>query len=273
MPELPEVETTLKGIEPFIKHQKIRSVTVRHPTLRWPIPTNLEQSIKNQTVSHLSRRGKYLLLHMAKGTLILHLGMSGSLRILAEAQPPKKHDHIDIKFSNGHILRLTDPRRFGAVLWTEDPLDEHVLLKNLGPEPLTSNFTGKYLKKLAEGRKIAVKSFIMDNKIVVGVGNIYATEALFAAKIHPETPAKIISEQAYGILVREIKKVLKAAIKQGGTTLKDFSDSQGKPGYFYLQLKAYGRAKQPCFICKSPLNEIRLGQRSSVYCSKCQPLK
>ena len=270
MPELPEVETTLRGITPYIKNQKIEEVTLRHLQLRWPVNPLIQTALQGHVISTLSRRGKYLLLTTASGTLILHLGMSGSLRIVTANVTPQKHDHVDIAFQNKKILRLTDPRRFGAVLWTTDDPHEHTLLKNLGPEPLSRQFTKHYLWQCAQGRKMPVKAFIMDSSIVVGVGNIYATEALFAAGIHPKTPAGKISRAHYKKCVEAIKKILRAAIKQGGTTLKDFLNSDGKPGYFKFHLKAYGRAGLPCVQCKTTLKEIRLGQRSSVYCPRCQ---
>ncbi|MHB1946548.1 MAG: bifunctional DNA-formamidopyrimidine glycosylase/DNA-(apurinic or apyrimidinic site) lyase [Gammaproteobacteria bacterium] len=270
MPELPEVETTLKGIEPHIIHQKITKVTIRHFGLRWPIEANIEDILTHQLIDHLERRGKYLLFKTSKGTLFLHLGMSGRLRIVTEQTPVQKHDHVDIEFGNHKILRFTDPRRFGAFLWTQEDPAQHALLKHLGPEPLSHDFSGRYLWEKARGRKVAIKAFIMDSKIVVGVGNIYATEALFAAGINPKLAAGKISESRYESLVNEIKKILRSAIKQGGTTLKDFVNSEGKPGYFKFHLKAYGRKGLACVNCGTKLKEIRLGQRSTVYCPACQ---
>lgn len=270
MPELPEVETTLRGIEPHIENQKITHVVVRHHGLRWPIPADIANILKNQTIESLERRGKYLLFKTRKGTIILHLGMSGSLRILTQDTPAQKHDHLDLVFANHKTLRLTDPRRFGAFLWTEADPSQHELLKHLGPEPLSKNFSAEYLWQRARARKAPIKSFIMDSKIVVGVGNIYATEALFAAGIHPKLAAGKISVSRYSVLVAEIKKILRAAINQGGTTLKDFMNSEGKPGYFKFHLKAYGREGLPCVKCSTKLKEIRLGQRSTVMCPKCQ---
>lgn len=270
MPELPEVETTLRGIKPHIEHQKIEQIVVRHHSLRWPIPQNIEKILKNQSIKNISRRGKYLLLQTEKGTIILHLGMSGRLSILPSNTPSQKHDHLDIQFTNHKMLRLTDPRRFGAFLWTENDPFTHSLLNKLGPEPLSKKFSGTYLWNQSRGRKVAVKSFIMDSKIVVGVGNIYAAEALFASGINPKKAAGKLSQKNYDALAREIKEILSRAIKQGGTTLKDFLKSDGKPGYFIFHLKVYGRAGLPCLNCKTVLKEIRLGQRSTVYCPRCQ---
>ncbi len=270
MPELPEIETVLNGIKPHIIHQQIKEIIIRHPTLRWPVPKNLSEKLVNQKINNIHRRAKYLLIEFEHGTLIIHLGMSGSLRILTHDFPPKKHDHADIKFSNQTILRFNDPRRFGAILWTDEPISSHPLIKNLGPEPLEKSFTGKSLFDKAKSRKISVKNFLMNNAIVVGVGNIYAAEALFMAKIHPETLASKISLKRYQLLAESIKKILREAIKQGGTTLKDFINSDGKPGYFTQFLKVYGRAGLPCVICKTKLKNKKIGQRSTVFCEQCQ---
>jgi formamidopyrimidine-DNA glycosylase len=271
MPELPEVETTLNGIKPFILKKKIKNIVVRHHGLRWPIPTTINQTLSGKIIQNVIRRGKYLLLTTAQGTILLHLGMSGSLRILTEPTPPKKHDHLDMIFAPQTILRFTDPRRFGAFLWTTDDPEQHPLLVHLGPEPLSKTATGQYLWQKAQGRKVPIKSFIMDSKVIVGVGNIYATEALFAAGISPKKPAGNVSLSQYNQLIKAIQKTLKAAIKKGGTTLKDFVNSEGKQGYFSVHLKVYGRKGLPCLTCKTPLKEIRIGQRSTVYCPKCQP--
>lgn len=269
MPELPEVETTLRGIEPHIIQQAVTAVDIRHPRLRWPIPKDL-LNLTGQSLINLSRRNKYLLFTFPTGTMILHLGMSGRLRVLSEPSTPQIHDHVDIHFANHHFLRFTDPRRFGALLWTVDDPLTHPLLANIGPEPLTSAFNAAYLMKRAKGRSIAVKSFIMDGKVVAGVGNIYATEALFAAGIHPERPAGQVSLTEFETLVPIVKRILRAAIKQGGTTLKDFTQSDGSPGYFSIQLNVYGKAGKPCPNCKTALISIRLGQRGTVFCRKCQ---
>lgn len=270
MPELPEVETVKRGVKPHILNEKIASVVIRHPRLRWPIPADLDEKLRNQIVLTVERRAKYLLIGTAKGTLIIHLGMSGSLRIVKADTPPKKHDHVDIQFKNQLSLRLTDPRRFGAVLWTDDDPLTHTLLATLGPEPLSDAFTGLYLWKKAQKRKSTVKTFIMDNHIVVGVGNIYAAEALFEAGISPKKPAGKIPLEKYESLTKAIKNILQSAIKQGGTTLKDFVNSEGKKGYFRIHLKVYGRKNLPCEQCQTTLKEIRLGQRSTVYCPTCQ---
>ena len=272
MPELPEAETTLRGIAPHISGQIITQILIRNRRLRWPIPTQLEKIVTGQTLTRLSRRGKYLILHCEEGSLLLHLGMSGRLRILTTDTPPQKHDHVDIHFANGTILRFTDPRRFGALLWTEEPPDEHSLLAHLGPEPLTPEFNADYLAQKARRREVAIKSFIMDGKIVVGVGNIYATEALFAARIHPEQAAGKVSRAKLLALTAAIKEILACAIQKGGTTLKDFSGSDGSPGYFSIELQVYGKANKPCPRCTVTLKEIRIGQRSSVYCPTCQQL-
>lgn len=270
MPELPEVETTLRGIKPHIHLKKVTQVIVRRPRLRWDIPQNLHEILLGQTLKQLERRSKYLLLHFEKGTLIIHLGMSGRLQILSKFLPPQKHDHVDIYFDNQKYLRFTDPRRFGAILWTNEAHTLHPLLANIGPEPLSNDFNGDYLWKKARGRKISVKAFLMDGKIVAGVGNIYAIEALFLAGIHPHTSAGKISKERYQILVHAIQTVLKNAIKKGGTTLKDFIKPSGSPGYFQIKLNVYGKEGEACPNCRTTLKGIKTGQRSSVFCPNCQ---
>ena len=270
MPELPEVETTRSGIEPHIAQQTVTSVLVRQAKLRWPIPAALAIDLPGQIVQQVRRRGKYLLLKTEIGTLIIHLGMSGSLRILNDNSPPKKHDHVDIQFSSGAILRYTDPRRFGCLLWERGDIWAHPLLAKLGPEPLTAEFETKYLFKLSRRRKAPVKLFIMDSHAVVGVGNIYANEALFMAGINPNRMAGSISKKRYAALVAAIKTVLANAIEVGGTTLRDFTGSSGNPGYFKQSLRVYGRGEMPCNLCGTTLKEIRLGQRTTVFCPKCQ---
>ncbi len=270
MPELPEVETTRRGIEPHIVRQKISDIVVRQKHLRWPIPTTLKSHTVGQVINQVERRGKYLLLHMDNGTIIIHLGMSGSLRITDKNSIPEKHDHFDLVLNNKKILRLRDPRRFGAVLWTSHSVAQHKLIKNLGPEPLNENFNADYLYKLSQNRKVPIKSFIMNSQVVVGVGNIYANEALFMSGINPKRAANRISLQRYQVLVANIKKVLTAAIKQGGTTLRDFVRQDGKPGYFQQTLLVYGKEGKPCSQCGLPIKKITQQQRSSFYCPHCQ---
>ncbi len=270
MPELPEVETTRRGIELHLLNQTVRAVTVRERRLRWPVPDDLERQLSGQTIRAVVRRGKYLLLDAGTGTVLLHLGMSGSLRLLAPDTPWKKHDHAALELSNGLSLRLHDPRRFGALLWLSGPPEHHPLLKQLGPEPLGNAFSGSHLYARSRGRRIAVKQFIMDGRVVVGVGNIYANEALFLAGIAPPRAAGRIGAARYEKLATAIREVLSAAIAQGGTTLRDFVNGIGEPGYFRQQLAVYERVGQPCRVCDTPIIGLRLGQRSSYYCPRCQ---
>ena len=270
MPELPEVETTRRGIDPHIAQQVITDVIVRQPQLRWPIPAALARELPGEKIVAVKRRGKYLLLETRIGTALLHLGMSGSLRIVSSSTHPEKHDHFDFVLKNKKILRYTDPRRFGCLLWHKGNTDEHKLLSKLGPEPLTDDFHNAHLFKLSRNKAAPVKTFIMDSHVVVGVGNIYANEALFMAGIHPKRAAGKISKKRYEKLTDCIKEVLSKAIEVGGTTLRDFTNSSGEPGYFKQSLYVYGRANEPCKNCKTRLKEIRLGQRSTVYCGRCQ---
>ncbi|MCF7200948.1 bifunctional DNA-formamidopyrimidine glycosylase/DNA-(apurinic or apyrimidinic site) lyase [Pseudomonas oligotrophica] len=269
MPELPEVETTRRGIEPHLLGQTIERVLVRDRRLRWPIPEDLDIRLSGQRIEAVERRAKYLLIRVQSGTLIAHLGMSGSLRLVPAELPAAKHEHVDILLGSGQALRYTDPRRFGALLWSELPL-AHPLLASLGPEPLDEDFDGRRLYELARGRSMAVKPFIMDNAVVVGVGNIYASEALFAAGIDPRRPAGAISRARYERLAAEIKRILAMAIERGGTTLRDFVGGDGKPGYFQQELYVYGRGGEFCKQCGATLREVRLGQRASVFCGHCQ---
>jgi len=269
MPELPEVETTRRGIAPHLLGQTIERVVVRDRRLRWPIPEDLDVRLSGQRIEAVERRAKYLLIRVQSGTLIAHLGMSGSLRLVPAELPAAKHEHVDILLGSGQALRYTDPRRFGALLWSQLPL-EHPLLASLGPEPLDEGFDGRRLYELSRGRSMAVKPFIMDNTVVVGVGNIYASEALFAAGIDPRRPAGGISRARYERLAAEIKRILAMAIERGGTTLRDFVGGDGKPGYFQQELFVYGRGGAFCKLCGSTLREVRLGQRASVYCGRCQ---
>jgi len=270
MPELPEVETTCRGIAPHIEGKRIAQVVVRDHRLRWPIPEALPRLLKNRTLLEVSRRGKYIILRFSHGHALVHLGMSGNLRIVEIDTPPAKHDHIDLVFGRSCILRLCDPRRFGAFLWTDEAVSEHKLIAHLGPEPLSDDFTDEVLFKASRKRKVAVKSFVMDSKVVVGVGNIYANEALFMAGIRPTKAAGSLSRAACISLSEHIRTVLAKAIEQGGTTLKDFVGGDGKPGYFKQELKVYGRGGEPCVNCAKPLKEIQLGARATVYCTACQ---
>jgi formamidopyrimidine-DNA glycosylase len=269
MPELPEVETTRRGIAPHISGQRVSRVIVRNPNLRWPVSKRLEKELTGQIIRSVSRRAKYLLLDTDAGTAILHLGMSGSLRIIAPAEPPRKHDHVDICFGD-KALRFTDPRRFGSLHWTRRPAMQHRLIKPLGCEPLDAGFSGDYLYLRSRNRTVAVKQFIMNSHIVVGIGNIYASEALYMAGIHPKRAAGNVSRNKYRLLAEVIQEVLNDAIAQGGTTLRDFVNGNGKPGYFGQHLNVYGKAGAPCISCRVPIREIRQGQRSTFYCPKCQ---
>ncbi len=269
MPELPEVETTRRGIAPHCEGQRISKVTVRNASLRWPVPADLAQRLEGEIIRTVDRRAKYLFLNLDAGTVIVHLGMSGSLRIIADQAPPLTHDHIDVQLHNGVVLRFNDPRRFGCWLWS-DAAEAHPLIANLGPEPLSPEFNGPMLYRLSRGKKTPVKSFVMDNHVVVGVGNIYANEALFKAGIHPRRQAGRISLDRYHLLAEAIRETLSAAILMGGTTLRDFVNSDGKPGYFAQSLLVYGRTGEPCPECQAVLKEIRMNNRSTVYCPRCQ---
>lgn len=270
MPELPEVETSRRGIAPHITGKVFKSVIVRHPQLRWPVPESLTTDLPGQPLLSVERRGKYLLLATARGTLILHLGMSGNLRITTPEQTVRKHDHIDFIFADDTVLRFNDQRRFGATLWTaEDPL-LHPLLATLGPEPLSTAFDASYLRQRAANRAVPIKSLIMDSHVVVGVGNIYASEALFLAGVKPIRPAGELDTPACEALVTAIKTVLQQAIDKGGTTLRDFSNAEGKPGYFKQSLNVYGRGGQACLRCEEPIQQLKIGQRASYYCGTCQ---
>lgn len=272
MPELPEVETTRRGIEPLIVNKTIAKALVHNPSLRWPVSQEITQVLPQQRILSVSRRSKYLLVHCDKGTIIIHLGMTGHLRCAASLSADKrKHDHVELLFTDGSVLRFNDSRRFGAVLWTdnENPL-LHPLLMKLGPEPFSAQFTPEYLYKKSRSRKVAVKPFLMDAHVVVGVGNIYASEALFRARIAPKKAAGQVSQVAYRRLVKSVVDILNEAIAAGGTTIRDFADSEGKPGYFKQELCVYGREGQPCTVCENVIKQIRLGQRATYYCPKCQ---
>lgn len=270
MPELPEVETTRRGIAPHSEGKTVARVMVRDARLRWPVPPALARQLPGQVIEAVERRGKYLLLRSRAGTLILHLGMSGSLRVVPASTRAQKHDHLDIVFDDHTCLRLRDPRRFGAALWTgRDPL-AHPLLRMLGPEPLGDDFDGDYLYQRAQGRRTAVKHFIMDSRVVAGVGNIYANEALFGAGIHPQRAVGGLARKRWGRLAQSIRNVLQQALAQGGTTLRDFRNSDGAPGYFQQQLSVYGRGGLPCIACGRSVRELRQAQRATYYCTHCQ---
>ncbi len=270
MPELPEVETVRCGITPHLIDQKITKVVIRQPRLRWPVPAELAEALSGQVIRRIERRAKYLLLGTDVGTVLLHLGMSGRLRVFPADTPPLKHDHVDLILENGQCLRFNDSRRFGALLWTREPPEQHQLLRMLGPEPFEPLFSGLYLQQKARGRATAIKLFIMDNQVVVGVGNIYANESLFAAGIHPLRPAGLLIADEYQRLAAAIRKVLLEAIEQGGTTLRDFVGGEGEPGYFQQYLRVYGRRALPCAVCGESIQQCRIGQRATYFCGRCQ---
>ncbi|WP_298626383.1 bifunctional DNA-formamidopyrimidine glycosylase/DNA-(apurinic or apyrimidinic site) lyase [uncultured Legionella sp.] len=272
MPELPEVETTKQGIKPHLDGQTIIRVIVRNPKLRLPVPQHIDVLCAGKKITNITRRAKYLLLHLSDGYLLIHLGMSGHLRIVPEATKAEKHDHIDLLLSNGLILRYCDPRRFGLFFYIEDNPYQHPLLAHLGPEPLSEEFNHDYLIHTTKNKNTPIKSLIMNNEIVVGVGNIYATESLFMAGIHPMTQAKTIAREPLIQLTKHIKTILKSAIAAGGTTLKDFYTFDGKPGYFSISLQVYGRRKQSCVQCSTLIESVIIAGRHSAFCPKCQSI-
>jgi formamidopyrimidine-DNA glycosylase len=269
MPELPEVETSRRGIAPFLVGERIDDVVIRDRRLRWPVSGDVDRHLKGATVTSVDRRAKYLLLRTTDGTAIVHLGMSGSVFIVDRDTPAGVHEHFDIELGSGKSLRYRDPRRFGSLHWTQDP-QRHWLLESLGPEPLGPGFDGEYLRERSRGRRIAIKPFIMDSGIVVGVGNIYANEALYLAGIHPRRAAGRISLVRYVTLAVAIRQVLERAIRAGGTTLRDFYGGDGEAGYFRAELAVYGRDGEPCLVCGKPVSLIVLGQRATYYCKNCQ---
>ncbi|AWX14416.1 DNA-formamidopyrimidine glycosylase [Mergibacter septicus] len=271
MPELPEVETAKNGILPYVKGTTIQTLTIRTAKLRHPISPELFD-LANQVVLEIQRRAKYLIFKLNNGYILVHLGMSGSLRLVENTASPQKHDHIDMLLDNGKILRYNDPRKFGAWLWVED-LENYPLLTKLGPEPLTEAFSADYLYQVSRKKTTAIKTFLMNNQIVVGVGNIYANESLFLCGIHPTMPAMKLTQSEAKQVVTNIKKVLSEAIKQGGTTLQDFLQPDGRPGYFAQQLLVYGRKAQPCVTCRQLIESMVIGQRNSFYCPQCQTRK
>ena len=270
MPELPEVETTRRGIAPWVADRVIERIVVREPCLRWRVPNELPVAASGRRVLDLRRRAKYLLFDLENGSIILHLGMSGSLRVLPEPPAPLLHDHVDIVLDSGACLRFNDPRRFGSVLWTTDDPLLHPLLKSLAPEPLSAAFNGEYLARAAQHRSVAIKQLVMNSQIVVGVGNIYASEALFRAGIRPRRAAGRLKRTQFDALAQSIKQVLREAIRSGGTTLRDYVNPQGMPGYFRQKLFVYERAGEPCRVCKTPIRHFVQGQRSTYYCPHCQ---
>ena len=278
MPELPEVETTKNGVLPHVQHKTIQKVIIRQPQLRWPIPSDLPYRLNRAVLCDIQRRAKYLLCHFGlaaasddnKTTLLIHLGMSGSLRVVDKNAIVHKHDHVDFVFVDGTTLRYRDPRRFGSILWGDESDCEHTLLANLGLEPLTEEFCGEYLWSRSRQRRVAVKQFVMDQKIVTGIGNIYATEALFIAGIRPDKSCGKVSKADYNAFATAVKHILKRAIAQGGTTLRDFVGGDGKSGYFKQELLVYGRSGEPCTTCGSILKDIKISNRTSTYCGACQ---
>jgi formamidopyrimidine-DNA glycosylase len=269
MPELPEVETSRRGIEPYVAGQHIDNIVIRERRLRWPVSQDVDAHLPGQTVTSVGRRAKYLLLNTDNGAAIVHLGMSGSVYVVERDTPAGVHEHFDIEFSSGKALRFRDPRRFGSLHWSDEP-SAHWLLKDLGPEPLSGEFTGQYLWSMSRGRRVSIKPFIMNASVVVGVGNIYANEALFQAGVHPRRAAGRIARPRYEVLATAIKVVLERAIRAGGTTLRDYYGGDGESGWFQQELDVYGRDEEPCSRCKRPISVIVLGQRATYYCRNCQ---
>ncbi|WP_374012559.1 bifunctional DNA-formamidopyrimidine glycosylase/DNA-(apurinic or apyrimidinic site) lyase [Pseudoxanthomonas koreensis] len=270
MPELPEVETTRRGLAPHLEGRTVTGVVLRRPDLRWPIPSEVARDLPGRRITAVRRRAKYLLLDTEAGdSALLHLGMSGMLRVLPPDTPLGPHDHVDLALDSGRVLRFTDPRRFGCLLW-QPAASEHPLLRGLGPEPLSDAFDGDWLFARSRGRSAPVKTFLMDQRIVVGVGNIYAAESLFRAGIHPLRAAGKVSHARYRLLATAARDILAHAIRRGGTTLRNFLAPDGAPGYFEQELSVYGRGGQPCPACATPLRQASIGQRTSVWCPRCQ---
>lgn len=270
MPELPEVETARRGIAPALLGRRVIAVRVQERRLRQPVPRQLDRELPGQSFEAVDRRAKYLLLRTASGTVIIHLGMSGSLRIITAATPPGRHDHLDIVLDDGRALRYRDPRRFGLVVWTREDPARHRLLRDIGPEPLAADFSGATLHQAARGRRTAIKPFLMDAHVVAGVGNIYANEVLWLAGVHPLRQAGRVSAARYAAVAAGIRQILGQAIELGGTTLRDFHNEQGEPGWFEQQLKVYGRSGQPCAGCGTAIRVIKQAQRATYYCPVCQ---
>lgn len=270
MPELPEVETVRRGIAPHVRGRIVTGVRLRELRLRWPVARSIGRTLSGQRLLDVSRRAKYLLLALDRGHLLIHLGMSGHLRVVPAGRPADRHDHLDIVLDSGACLRFHDPRRFGSVLWTTRPPEQHPLLRGLGPEPLSDGFNGGYLHECARGRRLAAKSFIMDSRTVAGVGNIYASEALYRAGIHPSRPAGRISLRRYDGLAEAVRDTLEDAIERGGSSLRDFLDEDGNPGFFVPLLRVYDREGKPCTGCGEAIRRRIIGQRASYYCATCQ---
>jgi len=270
LPELPEVETTVRGVRPVVAGRQICSVVVRERRLRWPVPRSLNRTLSGKHVASVGRRAKYILLNFGHGTLMIHLGMSGRLRVVPADTPPAKHDHVDFVLDSGKVLRFHDPRRFGSILWVSQDFTNNKLIKNLGPEPFDEALTGAALYRLSRGRKTGIKQFIMDGRIIVGVGNIYASEALFRAGIRPGRAAGRVTLSRFDQLLDAIRQVLSEAIKAGGTTLRDYTRVTGEPGYFEQSLDVYERAGSPCVNCAGLIRRKVIGQRASYYCPSCQ---
>ena len=270
MPELPEVETTRRGLLPHVVGRRIEDVVVRNRNLRWPVSRDLARQLRGERVLAIRRRGKYLLFDCHEGHLLVHLGMSGRLSLVARDQPPRAHDHVDLRFEGSRSVRLTDPRRFGAMLWVRGPAERHALLRGLGLEPLDGGFDGAALRKLARGRRVAVKHFLMNSRLITGVGNIYASEALFRAGIHPLRSVARISPARWSRLASAVRETLERALAAGGTTLRDYASLEGRPGEFGTECAVYGREGLPCVACGTPIRALRQGQRSTFYCPGCQ---
>jgi len=270
MPELPEVETTRRGLLPHVVGRRIRGVVVRNPNLRWPVPRDLSRTLRGERVVDIRRRGKYLLFDVGAGHLLVHLGMSGRLSLVPSDRPARAHDHVDVRFEGEKAMRLTDPRRFGAMLWLRKPAEEHALLEGLGLEPLEADFTGAALARSAKGRRVAVKQFLMNSRVVTGVGNIYASEALFRARIHPQRSVARISRASWDKLAAAVRDTLEQALASGGSTLRDFAAVNGASGRYQNRFLVYGRAGKPCPVCGTAIRVSRQGQRSTFYCPSCQ---
>jgi formamidopyrimidine-DNA glycosylase len=270
VPELPEVETTRRGVEPHVVGRRIQELEVHEPRLRWRVATDLAQQLSGQKILRAGRRAKYLLFELERGTLLLHLGMSGSLRVLPQSAPRVRHDHLDFALDSGVTLRFNDPRRFGSLHYTTSDPAEHPLLAALAPEPFDASFDAAYLFRITRGRRVAIKQLVMNARLVVGVGNIYANEALFRARIRPRRRSKSLTRSECARLVRAIRAVLATAVRAGGTTLRDYVGADGRPGCFRQRLYVYERAGQPCRVCRKPIRQIAQGQRSTYFCPSCQ---